>query len=372
MLRNARTTVGRWTIPRWEASGRERHSGQPVALTYCGRTFGFRTLVHKLFAPGSAARRRGRAWLGMPGLPLTPHNHASDIVAIELDDTQMRERDTGTGYRLPVWTRTEILVADAYSQMKRSTSLKDDLRRIRKHRIACAVSRDVAELRRFYQDIYVPYIRARHGERALPDGWEVVIRTAQSGDFIAARDGNGGLIGGILLGRSAGKLYARSIGLVSDEKAVMNTGAISALYRACFERAVEYGYDRVGFGLMGPFLNDGLLKFKRKWGVRLVNEVEPGIWLQFNTTSASVQSFLINNPFIYRHAGSLHGAVFVADPASLNEEAARALHASYYLPGMEALHICGVDPGGEHPRPPEDVANHRVSTTGRSLYARAM
>jgi hypothetical protein len=364
LLRAARATARRWSLVKWEASGRERYSGQPVTLTYFGRTFGFRTIVHKLFAPGPNARRKGRAWLGVPGIPLTPRDHSGDIVAIELDDAQMLERDTGAGFRLPIWTRTEILVADAHRQMKQSSSLKDDLRRIRKHKIACTISRDAAELRRFYDDIYVPYIRARHGDLSLPDGWEVVIKTAQSGDFITARGADGAMLGGIVLGRSAKRLYARSIGLVSDEKAVLNTGAISALYRACFERAEAYGFDRVGFGLTGPFLNDGLLKFKKKWGVRLLNEVDPGIWLQFNKASTAVKSFLLNNPFMYRDAGTIHGAVFIADPGALDEEGEDTLRASYQLPGMASFHICGVEDGRTQAPSP------LMAVTGRRLYNR--
>jgi hypothetical protein len=255
--------------------------------------------------------------------------------------------------------------------MKTSTSLKDDLRRIRKHKIVCAVSRDAGELRAFYDNIYVPYIRARHGDLSLPDGWGVVAATAQSGDFIAARGADGAMIGGIVLGRTPSNLYARSIGLVRNDKAVLRTGAISALYLACFRQAEEYGYDRVGFGLTAPFLNDGLIRFKRKWGLRLLNQRDQGIWLRFNTAGAAVASFLIHNPFIYRHAGKLHGAVFVADPASLDAQGARMLHDSYYLPGMEALHICGVESDGEHSLPPDADAGDRVSPTGRRLYAGA-
>jgi len=298
LLNRARTAVRRWRLVRWEVSGSERFSGLPISLTYFGHHFGFRTILQKVFAPGYSVTNTGRAWLGMPGVRLTPTNKSSDIVALAMDYAQWQARDTGTGYYIPIWTRTEIIVADAFQQMKKNSSLKDDLRRIRKNKIVCEVSRSTADLHTFHENIYVPYIRSRHGELSLPDSLDVLKRTLTGGELIIAKGDNGEMIGGIVLGRNSKRIYARAFGLISNEKATLKTGVGSALYKACFERAEWYGYDRVGFGLAAPFLNGGLLKFKKKWGVRLLNEHVDGIWLQFNKTTAAVGSFLINNPFI--------------------------------------------------------------------------
>ena len=371
LLGDARASVRRWRLARWEVSGYERFSGLPVSLTYFGHDFGFRTILHKVFAPGYSATMTGRAWLGAPGLPLTPTDRASDIVAIELEYAQWRARDTGAGFHIPIWTRTEIMVADAYQQMKKSSSLKDDLRRVRKNKIICEISRDVADLRVFYEGIYVPYILARHGNMSVPDGWDTLLRTAQGGELILAKDANGKILGGMLLGRNSKKIYARAVGLIGNEKTVLKTGVGSALYQACFERAAAHGYDRLGMGLTAPFLTDGILQFKKKWGLRLLNEHEQGIWLQFNHATAAVGSFLINNPFIYRDAGKIHGAVFTEDPQALGSESLRRLHAAYYLPGMESLHVCSIKAGSGESQSPVDTANTLVFGASRNLYTGA-
>jgi len=310
----------------------------------------------------------GRAWLGAPGFPLTLSDQASDIVAIEMDYAQWQARDTGAGFFLPIWTRTEILVADAYQQMKNSSSVKDDLRRIRKNKIVCELSHNSAELRAFYDNIYLPYILARHGELALPDGWDVMVNTAKGGELILTKSATGELLGGILLGRKSKRIYARAVGQISNGKAIMNTGVGSALYLACFERAKLHGYDRVGFGLTGPFLNDGLLKFKKKWGLRLLNESMHGIWLQFNNATPAVESFLINNPFIYRDADKIYGIVFTADPELMDDQSLHTLNSLYYLPGMESLQICRVSGTGKAQMPGK-AANNFISETDRNLYS---
>ena len=130
------------------------------------------------------------------------------------------------------------------------------------------------------------------------------------------------------------------IGLISDDKEMLKTGATSVLYLACFDRAEFYGFDRVLFGSTGPFLNDGLLRYKKKWGLRLLNKCVNGVWLQFNNTTTGVTSFLVHNPFIYRNAGKVHGVVFTNDAGSINDEKLQMLSSQYYLPGMESFNVC--------------------------------
>lgn len=371
LLGKARTSIRRWRLVRWEVSGNEKFSGLPISLTYFGHDFGFRTIVKMVFMPGYTVTRTGRGWLGVPGFPLTPTTHTSDIVVIEIDPVRWRMHDAGLGFLLPLWSRTEIMVADAYHQMEKSSSLKEDLRRVRKYKIVCETAHNTTDLRTFYEKMYVPYVSARHGNLSLLDSWETIVKTEKSGELIFAKGIDGEPIGGITLGRNSHNLYARSLGLISHEKSILKTGVMSALYRACFERAKLYGYDRVGFGLTGPFLNDGLLRFKKKWGLQLVNECKQGIWMQFNNATPAVESFLINNPFIYRDADKIHGVIFIADPKSMDSKSLRTLHSLYYLPGMESLHICGIKPGSGCFPVPERLANNFVWGTSRGLYTRA-
>ncbi len=368
----ARKSLRRWRLQKWEVSGKERYSGLPLSLAYFGHDFGFRTVLQKMFTRGYNTRRTGRAWLGTPGFPLTPTNLDSDIVAIELDPVRWQAHDTGSGFLLPLWSQTNIMVANAYDQMKRSGSLKEDLRRIRKNKIVCETSRESADLRMYYEKMYFPYITGRHGDLSLPDSWEKIVETEKRGELILAGDSAGNSIGGIVLERTTEKLSARSLGLISKEKDILRTGVMSALYLACFERAKSYGYDSVGFGLTGPFLNDGLLRFKKKWGLQLVNRCQQGIWLQFNKATSAVESFLINNPFICRHGGKLHGVTFIADSESTDSERLRTLHSLYYLTGMESLHICAIKPGSGLLTIPETLKKNLVWGTNRTLYTRAI
>ncbi|KAF0192808.1 MAG: hypothetical protein FD165_578 [Gammaproteobacteria bacterium] len=371
LLGNARSFIRSWRLPRWEVSGKERFSDLPISLVYFGHDFGFRTISQKIFAPGYTAKRTGSAWLGAPGFPLTPTNQAGDIVAIEIDPVRWRARDTGSGFLLPLWSRTSILVEDACRQMQTSSSLKDDLRRIRKNNIVCETAGNSRDLRTFYERMYMPYIAARHGELSLPDSWETIVETERCGELIFAKGADGEPIGGIVVGRNAENMYARSLGLISHEKELLKTGVMSALYLACFERARSYGYDRVGFGLTGSFLNDGLLRFKKKWGLQLVDECKQGIWLQFNNATPAVGSFLTNNPFIYRQDDKIHGATFVEGSELMDDESLRKLHSYYYLPGMESLHICPIKSDARQSPIPPALAGQLVWGTNRRLFAKA-
>ena len=367
LLSNIRASVRRWRLAKWKVTGNERISGLPISMTYFGHDFGFGTMVQKVFDPAFSASRTGFAWLGAPGVPLTPSDQSSDIVAIELDYDRWKVRDTGAGYYLPLWTRTEIILVDARRLVKKSSSLKDDLRKIRKNKVVCEVSNSHDDLRNFYFHIYKPYILARHGSLSVPDPWEKCAQMANNGELIVAKDDTGRIIGGHLLEMDNEKIHARLIGLISDDREILKKGAMAALYLASFDRAEFYGFDRIFFGATGPFLNDGLLGFKKKWGLRLLNECINGMWLQFNNASAGVESFLVHNPFIYRNAEKVHGAVFSVDAASMNDQNLQILYSRYYLPGMESFHICETGSVNKKNNCNETTLNI-ISDTGRRLY----
>lgn len=367
LLDDMRASVRRWRLAKWEVTGIERYSGHPIRMTYFGHNFGFYTLVEKVFAPGYSTTRKGHAWLGAPGFPLTPSERSSDIVAIEIDYDRWKVRDTGAGFYLPIWTRTEIILVDARRLMKKSSSLKDDLRKIRKNKVVCEVSNSPEDLCNFYYHIYKPYILARHGSLSVPDPWDKCAQMAQNGELIVARDDTGGIIGGHLLEKDNEKMHARLIGLISDDKEILKKGAMAAMYLASFDRAEFYGFDRIFFGATGPFLNDGLLGFKKKWGLRLLNECINGIWLQFNNATTGVESFLVHNPFIYRNAGKVHGVVFSSFSDLMNDENPQMLTSQYYLPGMETFNVCDV--GAFNNKKTRDMESMTfIPDTRRRLY----
>ena len=226
---NARKSVRRWRLQKWEVSGDECKSGFPITLSYFGHDFGFRTISKKEFTPGYPATKTGHAWLGCLGSRWRRRISTATWLQLSLTTVQWQALASGSGFLLPLWSQTKIIVTDAYDQMKSSSSLKEDLRRIRKNKIVCETSGESADLRMYYEKMYFPYITGRHGDLSLPDSWEKIVENEKWGELIFAKDSEGNSIGGIVLERPSEKLFARLLGLISKEKDILRTGVMSAL-----------------------------------------------------------------------------------------------------------------------------------------------
>ena len=132
------------------------------------------------------------------------------------------------------------------------------------------------------------------------------------------------------------------LGVVPGDRVAAQVGKSSdalALYLASLQRARELGYDRLGIGMSRPFLNDGLLRYKRKWGLRLNGEFgRGGVWLRFKPDSESARSFLCNNPFLHVSRGNIHGACFTGATERGPAETTALIRDSH-LNGMQTLQL---------------------------------
>ncbi|MEM7294717.1 MAG: hypothetical protein AAF420_15155, partial [Pseudomonadota bacterium] len=238
-----RSYVRRWIPNIRIASGTERHSGQAVRLTYVGNNFGFNTVANRLFSPGYKVENIGRHWLGFPGFPREVRADGSDIVATELNLKNFSDHDRGNGYFVPLWSQTTIPVLAARRQMKKSNSLKEDLRKARLNGIVCEYTSDKSLLRMYYNDFYCPHIVERNAELALLDSWEVVSESTASGCLILARNSAGEILGGATMWRQENSVGCRTVALSSRDPSIMRSGVSSALYLATIEWAESHGFD---------------------------------------------------------------------------------------------------------------------------------
>ena len=89
---------------------------------------------------------------------------------------------------------------------------------------------------------------------------------------------------------------------------------ISALYVFLLDWAHRSRIDRIDLGGCRPFLNDGVLQFKKKFNIRIVNSSRKKIlYLNPVQLTPSVVSFLVNNPVVRSQNGELVGTVFTHD-----------------------------------------------------------
>jgi hypothetical protein len=99
----------------------------------------------------------------------------------------------------------------------------------------------------------------------------------------------------------------------------------------------EQGYRQVHLGASRAFLNDGVLQYKKKWGMAIAGERADGWIINALQDDAATRSFLINNPFSYENSGELCVAVFLEAGTVLGVDQMRRLYQQHHLAGTGTL-----------------------------------
>jgi len=238
-----------------------------------------------------------------------------------------------------------------------ASSVKDDLRKIRKHALSFDVTQSIEDLDDFYHNMHVPYIRQTHGDRAFIMSFDTMREDFQSGELLRViKDGMP--IAGMFIRYSHGGAKHWVLGVRDGNREFVRQGAIGALYHLSFQYLRDKGFTEVGFGNSAPFFNDGVFRYKKKLGMRLIGAFDARFLLAVPNKSKAAEAFLQANPFIFERDGALCGVIFAdARDPSLDEERLKQVYRDFYLEGMSRLLVVPVGSPAQVVRVPPELAD---------------
>jgi hypothetical protein len=160
------------------------------------------------------------------------------------------------------WIRQEISLNTPFEE------LFTDRERKREQKKALAfqyeTSKDPADLQVFYDTMYLPFLRTRHQHPTILEFDYLLNNYLKNNGEILLIKKDGQVIAGGLCNLAGETYFLGTLGL-KDESSV-SEGAIAALYYYGIQLAYERGAKFVDLGLSRPFLSDGVVIYKRKWG----------------------------------------------------------------------------------------------------------
>jgi lipid II:glycine glycyltransferase (peptidoglycan interpeptide bridge formation enzyme) len=124
------------------------------------------------------------------------------------------------------------------------------------------------EMKFFYETIYTPYIKNRYKFSFILDFEQFKLDLLKNPWELLLIKKNGLVVGGacnILINER----YRMRINALTDEM-YLKEGAMTAIYYYTILRAKEKNAKILDFGLSRPFLSDGVLINKSKWGAKIV------------------------------------------------------------------------------------------------------
>jgi hypothetical protein len=261
--------------------------------------------------------------------------------------------------RIPAWVNGEVDLPLSPDTLA-SGNVKKDLRKIQKNALTFEVTRDIDAFDDFYRNMHVPYIERVHGDGAIVTSYEDGRDLLECGELILVSRQGRRIAGGLISYRDVNP-HLMVMGVRDANREFVREGAIGARYHFSFCHLTDKGFTRANVGKSRAFLHNGVLRYKKKLGLRLVGPTDGYFYLRVPQDSDASRAFLMNNPMILASDGSLQGIVFVeADVRRFSDEDFSKLAREYFYEGLSQLRIVGFDAGTR----PAEVPDRRTSTIG--------
>ena len=204
-------------------------------------------------------------------------------------------------------------------------------------------------LQQFYDEMYLPYRNVRFTGNPIVKEFDLVRDFARGSVMLAVTESEvrsrprlDETLGALIIRRTGASATPDMPGVNGDPKVALERGVIEALYYFSLEWCHEQGVQSVDLGQSHPFLDDGILRFKSKWGAR-VEASETGLHnlaIRFLDNGWLGKHLLANHPPIIlssRKPPTLDRWWQAGKPALHNRQAGKpALHSRQA--GKPALH----------------------------------
>jgi Acetyltransferase (GNAT) domain len=202
----------------------------------------------------------------------------------------------------------------------RDPSTVSDLHKIQKAGFSYHLSDDEVQLESFYHTMYKPYILSRHRDAARVPSWSSFRQLRSNMELLLITQGDRVVAGAINFEYEDSYMgYAN--GVLNADPQLLKAGVLSAIYWFGIVEAHRRGCRQVNLGSSRPFLKNGVLAYKKKWGSQIVidkNSSEFRLFVKGNASAA--QRFFETAPLICKYNNRLISLVVLGSNIQLNDK----------------------------------------------------
>ncbi len=323
-------------------SGRELETGLPITTAYVGHYDNFAFMMNRVYADHQVLEKQegihslhASRWL----------SHWADRADLLLADVELLYNlpfRRASFLQIPQWVRQKYRVPATWPEVLgsfRKNTKKTDLRKVRKFGLTYRITRSESDFADFYHQMYVPYLRDRFRDEAIIEPESKVLRQCHKGELMQVlRDEK--IVAAVLLHQLEGRLAYVWVGVPDGLPEDLFQGAFSAMYYFTILHGYLQGCHEIDFLGSRPLLNDGLFRYKRKWGTYVEDSPVPrgDIQIRPRTLDGPLQQVFRRNPFIVRgHRGLIGKLLWAERPAT--EEDLADLHERHFTLGLECLQV---------------------------------
>jgi len=221
---------------------------------------------------------------------------------------------------VPLWIPQTLLLENTWEKVIKgfSKNLRKELKRVLKRNYQFVVSQDEMLFEKFYNEMYLPYVKQRFGTLSVPNSHRSIMRDVKGKSDVLFLLQDNQVILGVLQKYNKDKMISVCSATADNLTPDMIKGAFTAMDYFSIMNAFEKGCRVVDFMGSRPLLKDGPFMYKRKWGTSIGKFHLPinDLYLKVCNFSAGVRSFFSNNPIITNNGDKYIGKVLLTEPAT--------------------------------------------------------
>ena len=244
--------------------------------------------------------------------------------------------------RIPDGVKSVLNLCGSFEDIKKKfhQNVSRANRKIMKSNYAYKVFHDESALQYFYYEMYTPYIKRRFNELTVIKSYYKAKRLLKTGFLLIILKEDYYVSGAICRIRKD-QFTLELLGIEKGSLQLLRECALDALYYFSIVVALEKNCRTIDFGNSRPFLNDGLVRYKRRWGSTLIHNQKQcrEIGIRVNGSNTSGYHFLLNNYPVFFEKKGLSGLILSDKTDPIDFKYMKHLENAYYTPGLNRLVI---------------------------------
>jgi hypothetical protein len=340
----------------WLLEGTEKSSGEPLSVLCAAgdQTRGY--LTQLLFREGVRESDLGSLWLWELASSRRARKRGCSLVVIQVEPFLRKLLEEDDWFFIPLWVVGTVALPIPAKALKHK-AIRSDLQAIEHAGLQSRVTRELELFDDFYHAMYVPHVTKAHAASVYVTPYDEMRARLPDSELVLVHDEERDVAGMLVLYEEA-RPRLWSAGVRDGDRRYLKQGALSAVYHYSLQHLAGKQFSSASLGLSRAFLNDGVLRYKRKWGQTLAGTAAARIALKVVADTPASRACLQSNPFVFETSGTLYGAVFLAHQDAVTADDVNRLRKQYWHDGLSKLILFSPRAGEERLRidMPADVA----------------
>ncbi len=322
--------------------GSEKHTDEPMKTLYIGGYDNYSFIIGEMYSSFEVKTKYKKINSLRVRSLVDKYKNTVDIIFTDVELLYCKTLPRAEFIRVPRWIRQKYKVPDTWEEVLnsfRKNTKRTDLRKVRKYGFTYKITRSEDDYKSFYHHMHIPYIKKRFGDAAIIEPEWKFMRQCRKGELMQIIR-NDKILAAVLFYQSAERLAYVWVGVPACIRGDIFKGVFSAMYYFTIMYGYESGCHEIDFLGTRPLLNNGLFRYKRKWGTYVQRSANPWgeIFLKPMKFNNAVKSFFTHNHFIEREGSDLVGKLLV-DNQKVSKGDLEKIIKSYFSDGIKCLKV---------------------------------